>query len=118
MGYGSGSYGGFPYGGGPGPAPPSREEINNEIIAALAKASGNQAPICPVCRKRDFVVGAFVPLQTALNPLGSGSSGFGAPQVIPCVTVSCQTCGNTQLINLLFLGFDESQLRNWGYPLG
>lgn len=111
MAYGSGPYGSVPYG---GSAAPTRKQINDMIIKALEDKGGG-SPACPICRTKQFAVGEFVPLPTAPNPLGNLNP-YGQQQVLPCVSLTCQNCGNTMLVNLLVLGFPDSVLRGWGFP--
>jgi hypothetical protein len=113
MAYGNVPLGSGAYGGG---QPPTRREINDLIIEQL-KVKQGISPRCPICENREFAVGDFVPVATAPNPLGGYTTPLGAPNVLPCVAVTCQRCGNTLFVNLLVLGFTETILRAWGYPL-
>ena len=114
MAYGGGPFGSSTYGGG---LPPTRTDIDKLILDRLIQVGGGN-PRCPVCKSDHFTTGAFVPLPTAPNPLGMPWGVMTGQQVIPCISVTCQTCGNTLLVNLLVLGFDEATIRGWGYPVG
>ena len=89
-------------GGFPGaPVPQFRKDVSQRLAARGAPRN------CPICGKRDWVVGELVTQNITASPLRPGYSGN---PTIPFVTIWCQNCGNTVLINLLALGYSEAYL--------
>ena len=86
---------------------PSNQEIQQRIINALsAKAP---APPCPICKNNVWTVGdGYVVLPVSPHPTQIQMGG----KVYPLVAVTCSNCGNTQLINLITLGFKPEDFQN------
>jgi hypothetical protein len=81
---------------------PISEEIANRIIAKIVEKTGSpDVSICPICRRNSWAIGAYVQLPITADPRQAPFGG----STFPTVAVFCNTCGNTQLINLLVLGF-------------
>jgi hypothetical protein len=69
------------------------------------KAAGSVGP-CPVCHHNQFILGStFTPLSGSESPTGASLGG----RVYPMQPLICSTCGNTFLLNLVFL-FSEAEL--------
>jgi hypothetical protein len=89
-----------------------KEEITQRIIKRLTEKTGRARP-CAVCGHESWTVEQhFIQLSVTDNPLAVtlGGSGF------PLQPIICQHCGNTQLINLLILGFSLEELKTLTYP--
>lgn len=93
---------------------PRIKAVQDRIIQALSERGGAN-PQCPICRKKSWMVGNFVPLPVSPTPLPAGGVII-YPNSYPCVALICRVCGNTQLINLYLLGFTEEDQRTMGYP--
>lgn len=91
----------------------SNEEIafRDEVGHRLAAKGGPRN--CPICNRRDWVVGELLTQNSSHAPLQAGP--FGAPTV-PLISVWCQNCGNTMLINLFALDFSEEELSRLSFP--
>jgi hypothetical protein len=89
---------------------PEAQAIKARILQAII-ARGGASPVCPVCSQRLWTVGPYIPMGVSTNPqqvrLG--------PEVVPCVILSCDTCGDMLLINLLILGFSAEELPTLAY---
>jgi len=86
---------------------PSNEEISNRIIEALSKKAPNS--ICPICKSKKWnVADGYIVLPVSPHPRELHLSG----RVIPLVAVTCSNCGNTQLINLIKLGFKPEDFQD------
>jgi hypothetical protein len=75
------------------------------ILDAL-RQKGVRDPICPVCRNSQWSIGAYTPIFVTTNV---NRPALGGPSY-PLVALVCGVCGNTQLINLLTLGFKPEEL--------
>lgn len=76
------------------------------IAARLLERSHGKIGNCTVCRTNTWTIGGqYIALSGSDHPTQPTI----APRTYPLVPLSCNTCGNTLLINLLFL-FDESEL--------
>lgn len=90
---------------------PTAANVARRIIEKLS--SKGQTRQCPLCGANSWTVGQYVTLQTSPqvpslpNPFGFRPTA----QNYPTVAVFCSNCGNTQLVNLLILGFDEDDLK-------
>src|SRR5438105_13838729 len=81
-----------------------RQTVLNLILAALRQRTGAHTPQCPICGHVDWQIGqSFVMLSAQDNLVNMNLGGPG----YPLVALICSTCGNTQLINLLRLGFSD-----------
>jgi hypothetical protein len=79
---------------------PSNQEIYNRIVEALSKKA--PTPACPMCKHNNWELGAgYVVLPASPDPVQLYMGG----KVYPLAVMTCSNCGNTQLINLLTLGF-------------
>ena len=83
------------------------------IIEKLMEKGGGE-PTCPLCGKHEFGIGMYVHFEN--GPVIDPRPHI-APKVYPTVAVICQTCGTTQFVNLLVLGFTAEQLRTLNYQL-
>lgn len=85
---------------------PSKQEVVEKITAALNERTGGQKP-CVVCGQTKWiVVPKFVVATVGNDPQQVMLGG----QSMPLVPVVCTNCGNTNLINLLVLGFKDTSL--------
>ena len=86
---------------------PSNQEITQRIIDYLsAKSPG---PACPICQKNVWTVGdGYVVLPISPHPTEMHMGG----KVYPLVAITCSNCGNTQLINLIKLGFKLEEFQD------
>ena len=97
----------------PAPAPPpSPAPAVYELILAklIAKQAGN--PACPICHTTFFTIGYY----TAPEIWTKRDHGRSGGRSYPLVAMSCNNCGYTQFINLLILGFTESELAELTWP--
>jgi len=86
-------------------------EITERIIEALRKKAG-VTPKCPLCGNTTFQVGgSYYAISVSMNPLQTVFGG----NVAPLVPIICIKCGNTQLVNLLILGFSDAELKTMRY---
>ena len=64
------------------------------------------APLCPLCRRSNLQLVphgfAFIAIHEGLPPTGA-YTGIGLPSVV----LLCETCGHTELINLIMLGLEH-----------
>lgn len=80
-------------------------DIFEKIRAALAAKGGPKA--CTVCGNFKWVWGpSFVRLTSTSNANRPGSGQLGYPSI----PMLCQVCGNTHLLNLIFLGFSTEEI--------
>jgi hypothetical protein len=80
--------------------PSNQEEIKKRIIEALSIRAPHA--ICPVCKNTHWNVGdGYIVLSVSSHPTEVHMGG----KVHPLVAITCSNCGNTQLINLIRLGF-------------
>jgi hypothetical protein len=90
---------------------PTRKEINQRVIAKLnEKGRGAGCPICG--HKKWSVQMEYVNLTLVKDPRSAKLGGEG----MPLQPLTCANCGNTQLVNLLILGFKEEELSELVYP--
>lgn len=84
----------------------SRQEILDKITAAINEKTGGQKP-CVVCGQTKWiVVDKFVVLTVGNDPVQLRIGG----ETMPLVPVVCTICGNTNLMNLMVLGFSDLSL--------
>jgi len=85
----------------------SNEEITQRIIEALKAKMG--IPKCPLCGNNSWKVeGGYIVLPLSPNPTQVIIGGT----VYPIIPIFCGHCGNTQLINLLTLGFNSEDFKS------
>lgn len=100
------------------PSPADYEDVVRRILARLAEKSTAGSRKCVICGVNAWAVGKFVTLQvsnqvpTLPNPYGFRLQ----PPTYPMVAIFCSNCGNTQLVNLLLLGFREDELHSLQFP--
>lgn len=90
----------------------TKEEIQ-ERISHLLREKAPKPHECTICGHREWMIGdVYVHLSTSVDPNAAtlGGSGF------PLLPIICRHCGNTHLVNLLLLGFKESELKDLIYP--
>jgi len=87
----------------------TNEEIAKRIIAALEEKVGRRQISCPICGNKSWTVNnryAVLTLSEDANQVTSGGD------IMPLIPVNCTKCGNTQLINILVLGFKEEDFES------
>lgn len=92
------------------PPEQKNQQVRDRIIQALeAKilGGGGEPQACTICGNRTWGIGSFAPMTSALMPTQVRLGG----QVYPFITIFCSNCGNTQLVNLLILGFSDEDLK-------
>lgn len=96
--------------------PPRYAEVVNRIARKLQEKGGLQK--CPTCGANKWVIGQYVTLQVSGQvPSLPNPYGFRPPSTnYPTVAIFCSNCGNTQLVNLLVLGFTEQDLPSLTLP--
>jgi hypothetical protein len=62
---------------------------------------------CAMCGVQSWVVGTYLPSPASTHPSRIPLRGG---NLFPFVTVYCQNCGNTHLVNLVILGFTIEEL--------
>jgi hypothetical protein len=88
----------------------TNEEIIQRIFKKLNEKAGNPHP-CPVCGHVAWKVDClYATLPLSPNPLEISLAG----RIQPLIPLICAHCGNTQLINLLILGFSQEDLKLMG----
>jgi hypothetical protein len=82
-------------------------EILSRVIAVLTERLGGTDPLCPLCHKSEWTVSdgfVFLLMQAQLKTLRLAGKGH------PCITLTCNTCGNTHLLNMMVLGLSDLTL--------
>ena len=88
---------------------PTNEEIQNRIIEAIKKKTGNRVIDCPICGHKSWQIGVgYMTLGSAKHPTEQQMGG----NMYPNIPMICNNCGNTRLINLLVLGFTEADFNS------
>lgn len=83
------------------------DDIGRKVASNIIQVG--QGLVCPLCRRSSWIVSqGFVSLLVEPDP----EVYRGAGRRLPCVAITCDTCGNTLLINLLQHGFKESDFEN------
>ena len=85
----------------------SNKEIQQRLINALSAKVPK--PQCPMCKKDSWSVGegyVVLPASPTPNEIHMGWRQY------PLVAVTCSNCGNTQLINLIVLGFKPDEFQD------
>lgn len=92
------------------------QAVASRIIAKM-KAKGTTKP-CVLCGVNSWIVGQYVTLNVSPRPGGAATpwGQIGPSKTYPTVCVFCGNCGNTQLLNLLVLGFEEHELSELQLP--
>lgn len=81
----------------------SKKEIGDRILAVLRKKMEHGVG-CPLCGKATWLLNAdFISLPVTNSPRELQLGG----EILPLVPITCTTCGNTQMLNLLVLGFSD-----------
>jgi hypothetical protein len=84
----------------------AKQEVWEKINKALNERTGGQKP-CPVCGETAwYMADAFFVMPVGKNPTAMQ---FG-PASMPLLPVVCTHCGNTNLLNLMVLGFTDLSL--------
>jgi hypothetical protein len=77
--------------------------VRARILLAIQQRAP-QLGTCPVCHKGPWtLVDQFVPIALSSTPSSIELGG----QILPSIALVCQTCGNTQILNLLVLGLQD-----------
>jgi hypothetical protein len=86
---------------------PTRQEITERIIRACREKMPQLR--CSLCGTKNWDIGSdFIPIigsETPNHPIFDQTH-----LVYPLVPLICHHCGNTHLINLLYLGFSQKDL--------
>jgi hypothetical protein len=83
------------------------KEAEQRILAALAERLPEKRLVCPLCKHENWILtNGWVPLRTQ-ESWESVVLTAGAGQAILAVALSCTTCGNTHLLNVLNLGLRD-----------
>ncbi len=80
------------------------EQQKKDITSEILKRADGHIGVCPVCRNPNWILGDGV--TTLVLQDKPGVIVIGGP-VLPCVSIVCTKCGNTQLLNLILLGFGD-----------
>jgi hypothetical protein len=80
------------------------EPQKKEILAKILEKTKGQLGVCPICRNpqwtlNDGIVSLIVQENVHHMVIGGPT--------LPCVSMTCVNCGNTQLLNLLILGLGD-----------
>ena len=88
---------------------PTNKEIGDRILAALQNKTGHHQVVCPICGGESWtLLDRYAPL-----PLSGNAIQFTiGPKILPLIPLYCEKCGNTQLINMMVLGFKEEDLKS------
>lgn len=100
-------------------ANPAYQAVVRSILSKLEQKGA--ARRCAMCGKQAWVLGQYVTLTVLSQPGAAPPPDPYAfrpqpPAHYPMVSVFCSNCGNTHLINLLVLGFLESEFRQLAFP--
>ena len=80
------------------------QETIDRITEALQQKIGDRELRCPLCHHEQWQIPpSFLPLTLKKTPRSFQLGGT----VLPTVPLICTNCGNTQLLNLKVLGFED-----------
>ncbi len=83
-------------------------------LLRLLSAKGVSIRPCPICGRLDWKLGYFITLPA--NPRPNMFQDPYSRSNYPFVTLSCQVCGNTHLLNLINLGLTVEDLQSLSFP--
>lgn len=80
-------------------------EHQERILARIQERAPGMG-VCPICRSPEWrVQNAGYVVLTLQDNMAAFRIG-GGPSM-PMVTITCQNCGNTQLLNMIVLGLED-----------
>ena len=82
----------------------TKKEVQQRIIEALAKKVGEREMRCSLCGDKNWLLTPeFHSISLSKSPKKTVLGGQG----LPVVPLTCNTCGNTHMLNLIVLGFED-----------
>ncbi len=93
--------------------PPQDAQLVFQRIFEKMRSKGATGDKCPLCKTNKWILGSYVPLTTSNVP----TEVVLRAQVYPLIAMICSNCGNTQLVNLLYLGFTPQEIQALRLPM-
>ena len=87
---------------------PKKQEVLHKIADRVREVTGDQF-ICPLCKNPEWEIGDVPAMILGTKRPGEAEIGGSNYPVIPII---CKKCGNTHLLNLLILGFNDLEELN------
>ncbi|MGA7988014.1 MAG: hypothetical protein WCB51_06400 [Candidatus Dormiibacterota bacterium] len=98
----------------PGLSPEQRTAylaIEQRLIESIQKRLSRGVGSCNVCGQTTWLLGSYAGIRSGYVPGEDGD------ELYPCVPIICRTCGNTQFINLLLIGYSTADYGAITYPI-
>src|SRR5271154_6822792 len=87
--------------------PAQVDPVRQRVIQSILERIPQGLPACTMCGKKTGYGIADGVVHLILTPFGTAPALGGVARTQPCITLTCNTCGHTVLMNLLILGLGD-----------